>query len=84
MKPWEIIELLRSDNSKLFKQDVLSQHMDNQEFVAGLKKALTPLITYGVQSVPNAELLGKDGDGLTWIDFEQLLHNLETRTLKRP
>ena len=81
MKPWEIIELLRSDNSKLFKQDVLSQHMDNQEFVAGLKKALTPLITYGVQSVPNAELLGKDGDGLTWIDFEQLLHNLETRTL---
>ena len=81
MKPWEIIELLRSDNSKLFKQDVLSQHMDNQEFVAGLKKALTPLITYGVQSVPNAELLGKDGDGLTWVDFEQLLYNLETRTL---
>ena len=81
MEPWKIIELLRSDNSKLFKQDILSQHMDNPEFVAGLKKALTPLITYGVQSVPNAELLGKDGDGLTWIDFEQLLYNLETRTL---
>lgn len=81
MKPWKIIELLRSDNSKLFKQDILSQHMDNPEFVAGLKKALTPLITYGVQSVPNAELLAEDGDGLTWIDFEQLLYNLETRTL---
>lgn len=81
MQPWEIIELLRSNNSKLFKQDILSQHMDNLEFVAGLKKALTPLITYGVQSVPNAELLGEDGDGLTWIDFEQLLYNLETRTL---
>lgn len=81
MEPWKIIELLRSDNSKLFKQDILSQHMDNPEFVAGLKKALTPLITYGVQSVPNAELLGEDGDGLTWIDFEQLLYNLETRTL---
>ena len=81
MQPWEIIELLRSNNSKLFKQDILSQHMDNLEFVAGIKKALTPLITYGVQSVPNAELLGEDGDGLTWIDFEQLLYNLETRTL---
>ena len=81
MQPWKIIELLRSNNSKLFKQDILSQHMDNLEFVAGLKKALTPLITYGVQSVPNAELLGEDGDGLTWIDFEQLLYNLETRTL---
>lgn len=81
MEPWKIIELLRSDNSKLFKQDILSQHMDNPEFVAGLKKALTPLITYGVQSVPNAELLAEDGDGLTWIDFEQLLYNLETRTL---
>ena len=81
MEPWKIIELLRSDNSKLFKQDILSQHMDNPEFVAGLKKALTPLITYGVQSVPNAELLREDGDGLTWIDFEQLLYNLETRTL---
>ena len=81
MKPWKIIELLRSNNSKLFKQDILSQHMDNPEFVAGLKKALTPLITYGVQSVPNAELLGEDGDGLSWIDFDQLLYNLETRTL---
>jgi len=43
MKPCEIIKLLRSDNGKLFKQEVISQHMDNKEFVEGLKYALTPL-----------------------------------------
>ena len=45
MKPCEIIKLLRSDNSKLFKQEVICKHMDNEQFVEGLKYALTPLIT---------------------------------------
>jgi DNA ligase-1 len=81
MKPCEIIKLLRSDNSKLFKQEVISQHMDNEEFVEGLKYALTPLITYGVQSVPNAELLGEPGAGLEWPEFKILLDKLITREL---
>ena len=81
MKPCEIIQLLRSDNSKLFKQEVISQHMDNEEFVEGLKYALTPLITYGVQSVPNAELLGEPGPGLEWPEFKILLDKLIAREL---
>ena len=82
MKPCEIIKLLRSDNSKLFKQEVISQHMDNEEFVEGLQYALTPLITYGVQSVPNAELLGEfHGPELEWSDFKVLLDKLIAREL---
>ena len=81
MKPWDIIELLRSDNSKLFKQATISDNMDNEEFVEGLKYALTPLITYGVQSVPNAELLGEPGPGLEWTDFKILLDKLIAREL---
>lgn len=81
MKPWDIIELLRSDNSKLFKQATISDNMDNEEFVEGLKYALTPLITYGVQSVPNAELLGEPGPGLEWADFKILLDKLIAREL---
>ena len=81
MKPWDIIELLRSDNSKLFKQATISDNMDNEEFVEGLKYALTPLITYGVQSVPNAELLGEPGPGLEWADFKTLLDKLISREL---
>ena len=36
MKPWDIIELLRSDNSKLFKQATIADNIDNEEFVEGL------------------------------------------------
>jgi len=81
MKPWEIIELLRSDNGKLFKQATISDNIDNEEFVEGLKYALTPLITYGVQSVPNAELLGEPGPGLAWSEFKVLLDKLIAREL---
>ena len=81
MKPWEIIELLRSDNGKLFKQATISDNIDNEEFVEGLKYALTPLITYGVQSVPNAELLGEPGPGLDWSEFKVLLDKLIAREL---
>jgi DNA ligase-1 len=81
MKPWDIIELLRSDNSKLFKQATIADNIDNEEFVEGLKYALTPLITYGVQSVPNAELLGDPGPGLEWPEFKILLDKLIAREL---
>jgi DNA ligase-1 len=81
MKPWDIIELLRSDNSKLFKQATIADNIDNEEFVEGLKYALTPLITYGVQSVPNAELLGEPGPGLEWPEFKILLDKLIAREL---
>jgi len=87
MKPCEIIKLLRSDNSKLFKQEVISQHMDNEEFVEGLKYALTPLITYGVQSVPpimdhyRAYTYNEELSESTWPRFKELLDKLSRREL---
>ena len=87
MKPCEIIKLLRSDNSKLFKQEVIAQHMDNEQFVEGLKYALTPLITYGVQSVPpimdhyRAYTYNEELSESTWPRFKELLDKLSRREL---
>jgi DNA ligase-1 len=80
MEPWEILAILESNNSKNFKQEVIGQHIDNPFFVSGLKKALDPLVTFGTRDV----LIKEDDDnapGLVWGDFNQLLYNLETRTL---
>jgi DNA ligase-1 len=82
MEPWEIIKHIETDNSRLFKEDVLKQHMDNEEFVKGLQKCFDPLITFGTREVP----VKKEPNGLmepwfTWSQFEQLCYNLETRTL---
>ena len=79
MNPWEIITELESNNSKLFKQDVLSKHMDNVDFVCGLKEALDPLITFGTRDVQVKE--DSDGPGLDWIQFADLLDALESRLL---
>ena len=87
MKPCDIIELLRSDNSKLFKQKVLSQHMDNEQFVEGLKYALTPLVTFGTKDVPplldhyRAYTYNEELSESTWPRFKELLDKLINREL---
>ena len=82
MKPWEIIKLLESDNSRLFKEEVVTKHMDNQEFVKGLQFALDPLITFGTREVQ----VKKEPDNstelkFTFTEFEQLVHKLQNREL---
>lgn len=79
MTPWEIVNKLESDNSRLFKERVVKQHINNSEFREGLVKALSPLITFGVQQVPEKENLS--GDGLLWDEFVELLTQLEKREL---
>ena len=87
MKPCEIIQLLRTDNSKLFKLDILSKNMDNEEFVEGLKYALTPLITYGTKDVPpitdhyRAYTYNEELSQSTWPKFKELLDKLISREL---
>ena len=85
MKPWEIIELLRSDNSKLFKLDILANNMDNQEFVEGLQYGLTPLITYGTRDFSELVEERTIGDARnqlsSWYHFKQLLDKLINREL---
>ena len=78
MLPYNIIQQLESNNSSLFKQDVLAQNIDNQEFINGATKCLDPLITFGVKQVPFSE---QDGDGITFDEFNDLATDLEFRQL---
>ena len=66
--PWKIIKELESDNSRLFKEGVVENNLNNIEFQEGLSMCLDPLITFGVKQVPESE---QDGDGLKWDDFKK-------------
>lgn len=79
MTPWEIVNKLESDNSRLFKEQIVKKHINNSEFCEGLVKALSPLVTFGVQQVPEKE--NTSGNGLAWDEFVQLLNKLEKREL---
>ena len=68
IKPWEIVKELESDNSRLFKEGVVENNLNNTEFQEGLSMCLDPLITFGVKQVPESE---QDGDGLKWDDFKK-------------
>ena len=78
MKPWKIIKKLESDNSRLFKEQVVADNIDNQEFTLGCREALDPMITFGVKEIPVSK---SDGPGLSWIDFETLLVDLQQRKI---
>ena len=66
--PWKIIKELESDNSRLFKEGVVENNLNNLDFQEGLSMCLDPLITFGVKQVPESE---QDGDGLKWNDFRK-------------
>jgi DNA ligase-1 len=75
---FQVIQKLESDNSSLFKQSVIADNIDNEEFILGAKLCLDPLVTFGVKQVPFSET---DGEGLPWKEFEELAHALQTRQL---
>ncbi len=75
---FQVIQKLESDNSSLFKQSVIKENLDNEEFILGAKMCLDPLVTFGVKQVPFSET---DGPGLPWKEFEQLAYELQTRQL---
>ena len=78
MNPWNIIQKLESDNSRLFKESVVADHIDNEEFVMGAKYALDPLVTFGVQQVPFSET---DGNGISSTSFYEVADKLVNRQL---
>ena len=78
MTPWEIIQELETDNSRLFKEGVVQNNISNQEFVEGLKYALNPLITFGVRQIP---LSSEDGPGLSFEQFEAIAKKLIDREI---
>ena len=80
MKPWEIIKELESDNSRLKKESIIKRESekDNERFFDGICMALDGFRTFGVQKVP---LSKKDGIGVSWTQFYEVVRQLEDRTL---
>ena len=80
-QPETIIQRLETDNSRLAKESILAEAMDQglDEFFEGLRMALDKLYTFGVKQVPVKEDAG--GQGLSWSNFHQLATSLYTREL---
>ena len=82
MQPQEIIKHLEADNSKLAKQAILLEAMQEglDEFFEGITMALDPLVTFGVKKVPErSDVL--TGQGLDWNTFKVLAEQLRNREL---
>ncbi len=80
MKPcYQIIADLEADNSRLAKEAIIQENVDNEELFEGFRLALDNLTTFGVKKVPTHG--GPDGQGLPWEAFKELAHLLYTRQL---
>ncbi len=77
-KPWKVIQELEADNSRLKKEAIIRREndADNVEFFEGACMALDGFRTFGVKQVPKSS---KDGGGLTWLEFKELVRQLEFR-----
>jgi DNA ligase 1 len=75
LKPWEVVQELESDNSRLFKEGVVEREAQagNDEFFKGAQWALDAMVTFGIRKV---EEKSGDGRGLKpetfWATAEQL------------
>ena len=83
-QPQEINAKLEEDNSRLAKEEVIVEAMEEEldEFFEGVKMALDPLVTFGVKQVPQKEeneVLS--AQGLAWPTFKELARNLIDRKL---
>jgi DNA ligase-1 len=79
-RPWKIIQELEADNSRLKKESIIRRESDaeNIRFFNGVGAALDGFRTFGVQKVPTSK---KDGTGITQTEFDDVLRQLESRTL---
>ena len=79
-QPWKVIQELEADNSRLKKEAIIRRESDaeNTRFFNGVGSALDGFRTFGVQKVPISK---KDGTGITQTEFDDVLRQLEDRTL---
>ena len=79
-QPQDIIARLEADNSRLAKEAILGEAVEEglDEFFEGCRMALDKLYSFGVQQVPEAT---KSGQGLAWPVFKELADKLHTRQL---
>lgn len=80
-QPQVIIQRLEADNSRLAKEAIIAQAMDEglDEFFEGVTMALDKLYTFGVKQVPTKD--DDNGQGLSWNNFKQLAESLYRRQL---
>jgi|TARA_R110000772_G_scaffold34964_6_gene84578 DNA ligase-1 len=81
-QPQDIIERLEADNSRLAKEAILLEAMQEglDEFFEGVRMALDALVTFGVKKVPErSDVL--TGQGLSWDNFKVLADQLINREL---
>lgn len=80
-QPQDIIKRLESDNSRLAKEAILAEAMEEglDEFFEGVRMCLDKLYTFGVKQVPIKDQEG--GQGLSWTNFKELAESLYRREL---
>jgi len=80
-QPQDIIAKLEADNSRLAKEAILVEAMNEEldEFFEGVRMCLDKLYTFGVKQVPVKEEEG--GQGLSWTNFKELAEGLYRRQL---
>ena len=80
-QPQDIIKKLEADNSRLAKEAILAEAMNEglDEFFEGVRMCLDNLYTFGVKQVPTKDQAG--GQGLSWTNFKQLAESLYRREL---
>jgi len=79
-KPWDVIAELESDNSRLFKEDVIARESlaGNLELFRGFRAAYDAMVTFGVKKV---ETKTGDGKGITSEAFWKTAQELAERKL---
>jgi DNA ligase-1 len=80
LKPWEVIAELNTDNSRLFKENIIEREAaaGNTEFFRGCRAALDSMITYGIRQVEPKT--GK-GRGLSADHFWKVVDQLAGRRI---
>ena len=81
-QPQEVIAKLEADNSRLAKEKILLDAMNEglDEFFEGLKMCLDKLYTFGVKQVPTKDEVVA-GQGCPWKVFKELAEKLYNREL---
>jgi DNA ligase-1 len=76
-----VIHALETHSSRLNKEAIIEAEAQagNDEFFAGVRLALDPMVTFGVKKVPKHG--GPDGQGLPWEAFLALANSLANREL---
>ena len=81
-QPQVMIARLEADNSRLAKEAILAEAMQEglDEFFEGVRMALDKLYTFGVKQVPEIDSEW-NGQGLQWKQFVELATSLHKREL---